>query len=156
VVDEMIEGMDDSQAVCVVRAFAEGRLRAGGVAEAAWTPEIERALREAFPDAAGADAGGAGAVSEGELARQAVRLLADDPDYREAVSFLSGIPPEAYALPGMGTIALTVAALVVLQSYILFERDPDGKIHIKIERQPAGEGLLRSLVGAILRFGPKA
>jgi hypothetical protein len=126
------------------------------VAETAWTPEIERALRAAFPDVAGPDAAEVGAVSEGELARDAVRLLADDPDYREAVTFLSGVPPEAFAVPGMGTIALTVAALVVLQTYILFERDPDGKIHIKIEKQPAGEGLLKSLVGAILRFGPKS
>jgi hypothetical protein len=157
VMDELIQELDDSQAVRVVRAFAGGRLRAGGVAETEWTPEIEQVLREAFPDAAIAAtaAGPTGTVSEGDLARDAVRLLADDPDYREAVAFLSGIPPEAEIVPGIGTIALIAATLVVLQTYVLFERDPDGKIHVKIEKQPTGEGLLKALVDAMLRFAAK-
>jgi hypothetical protein len=153
--DDVMEAIDDSQAVLLLRTFAAGRLRAGGVAETAWTPEIERALLEAFPDAAGVSPRETGTVSDGELARQAVRLLAVDPDYREAVSFLSGVAQESLVLPGMGAIALSVAALVVLQSYVLFERNPDGKIHIKIEKQPAGPGLLKAFVDAILRFGPK-
>ena len=66
----------------MLTTFARARLRAGGVAETEWTPELDRALRQDFP--AEADAGRAGSVSEGDLARQAMLLLADDPQYREA------------------------------------------------------------------------
>ena len=44
--DDMIRGLDDSQAVRVLTTFARARLRAGGVAETEWTPELDRALRD--------------------------------------------------------------------------------------------------------------
>ena len=43
--DDMIRGLDDSQAVRVLTMFARVRLRAWGVAETEWTPELDRALR---------------------------------------------------------------------------------------------------------------
>ena len=46
--DDMIRGLDDSQAVRVLKTFARARLRAGGVAETEWTPELDRALRRIF------------------------------------------------------------------------------------------------------------
>ena len=60
--DDMIRGLDDSQAVRVLTTFARAQLRAGGVAETEWTPELDRALRQDFP--AEADAGRAASVSE--------------------------------------------------------------------------------------------
>ena len=93
--DDMIRGLDDSQAVRVLTTFARVRLRAGGVAETEWTPELDRALRQDFP--AKADAGRAASVSEGDLARQALLLLADDPQNREALTALiEGPPPDKY------------------------------------------------------------
>ena len=94
--DDMIRGLDDSQAVRVLTTFARVRLRAGGVAETEWTPELDRALRQDFP--AEADAGRAASVSEGDLARQALLLLADDPQNREALAALiEGPPPESFS-----------------------------------------------------------
>ena len=93
--DDMIRGLDDSQAVRVLSSFARVRLRTGGVAETEWTPELDRALRQDFP--AEADAGRAGSVSEGDLARQALLLLADDPQNREVLTALiEGPPPDKY------------------------------------------------------------
>ena len=93
--DDMIRGLDDSQAVRVLKTFARARLRAGGVAETEWTPELDRALRQDFP--AEADAGRAASVSEGDLARQALLLLADDPQNRDALAALiEGPPPESF------------------------------------------------------------
>ncbi len=102
--DDMIRGLDDSQAVRVLKTFARVRLRAGDVAETEWTPELDRALRQDFP--AEADAGRAASVSEGDLARQALLLLADDPQNRDALAALiAGPPPESFEV--VGTVALT-------------------------------------------------
>jgi len=140
--DNMIRGLDDAQAVRVLTTFARARLRAGGVAETEWTPELDRALRQDFP--AEADAGRAASVSEGDLARQALLLLADDPQNRDALAALiAGPPPESFEV--VGTVALLAAMLVVLQTHVLFERDRDGKIHIKIEKKPTRDSLLKHL-----------
>ena len=145
--DDMIRGLDDSQAVRVLTTFARVRLRAGGVAETEWTPELDRALRQGFP--AEADAGRA--ASEGDLARQALLLLADDPQNREALTALiEGPPPQSFEV--VSTVALVAAMLVVLQTHVLFERDRDGKIHIKIEIKPTRESLLKDLVQKLLGF----
>jgi len=147
--DDMIRGLDDSQAVRVLTTFARVRLRAGGVAETEWTPELDRALRQDFP--AEADAGRAASVSEGDLARQALLLLADDPQNRDALAALiAGPPPESFEV--VGTVALLAAMLVVLQTHVLFERDKDGKIHIKIEKKPTRDNLLKDLVQKLLGF----
>jgi hypothetical protein len=69
--------VDDSQAVRVLTTFARARLRAGGVADMEWTSELDRAFCQDFPSEA--EAGRAASVSEGDLARQALLLLADDP-----------------------------------------------------------------------------
>ena len=149
--DDMIRGLDDSQAVRVLTTFARVRLRAGGVAETEWTPELDRALRQHFP--AEADAGRAASVSEGDLARQALLLLADDPQNRDALAALiEGPPPQSFEV--VGTVALVAAMLVVLQTHVLFERDRDGKIHIKIEKRPTLDSLLKDLVQKLLGFFP--
>src|SRR5271165_572614 len=147
--DDMIRGLDDSQAVRVLTTFARVRLRAGGVAETEWTPELDRALRQDFP--AEADAGRAGSVSEGDLTRQALLLLADDPQNREALAALiAGPPPESFEV--VGTVALVAAMLVVLQTHVLFERDRDGKMHIKLEKKPTQDSLLKDLVQKLFGF----
>src|SRR5208337_603990 len=149
VMDDMIRGLDDSQAVRVLTTFARVRLRAGGVAETEWTPELDRALRQGFP--AEADAGRA--ASEGDLARQALLLLADDPQNRESLAALiEGPLPDKYEVVTAGTVALLAAMLVVLQTHMLFERDRDGKIHIKIEKKPTRDSLLNDLVQKLLGF----
>ena len=147
--DDTIRGLDNSQAVRVLITFARARLHAGGVAETEWTPELDRALRQDFP----ADAGRAASVSEGDLARQALLLLADDPQNREALAALiAGPPPESFEVVTAGTVALVAATLVVLQTHVLFERDRDGKIHIKIEKKPTRDSLLKDLVQKLLGF----
>jgi hypothetical protein len=151
VMDDMIRGLDDSQSVRVLTAFARARLRAGGVAETEWTPELDRALRQDFP--AEADAGRAASVSEGDLARQALLLLADDPPNREPLAALiEGPPPEAFF--GVGEVALITAALVALQTYGSFGYKGD-KVHFEIGKKPTKDGLLKSFIEMLIRFRSK-
>jgi hypothetical protein len=87
----------------------------------------------------------------GDLARQALLLLADDLQNGEALAALiAGSPPEVFF--GVGEVALITAALVVLQTHVLFERDRGGKIHIEIEKKPTQDSLLRDLVQKLLSF----
>ncbi len=153
-IDDMIRGLDDARAVRVLKAFAKPRLHAGGEAETTWTPELEQALRREFPAEAGAARAVAVSVSEGDLARQALLLLADDPQNREALTFLiENPPPQQFEFVTAGTVALITAALIALQTHVSFERDKDGKFEIKVEKQPTSENLLTTLVGKILGFG---
>jgi hypothetical protein len=149
--DDTIRELDNSQAVRVLTAFARARLRGGGVGETEWTPELDRALRLEFPTET--KAGQAASVSEGDLARQALLLLADDPQDRETLAALiEGSPPESFEVLGVGTVALVAAVLVVLQTHVIFERDKNGKIYIKIEKKPTSDGLLKELVQKLLGF----
>jgi hypothetical protein len=149
--DDMIRGLNDSQAIRVLATFARARLRAGGVAETEWTPELDRALRHDFPAEAGA--GRAASVSEGDLARQALLLLADDPQNRPVLTALiEGPPPDSFEVVTVSTVALLAAALLVLQTHVIFERDKKGKIYIKIEKKPTKDSLLKELVQKMLGF----
>ena len=97
----------------------------------------------------------AASVFEGDLARQALFLLADDPENRDAAHRPDRRPP-AGVVRGRppGTVALVAAMLVVLQTHVLFERDRDGKIHIKIEKKPTRDSLLKNLVQKLFGFFP--
>ncbi len=89
------------------------------------------------------------------MARQALLLLADDLQNREALTDLIADPRlDKYEVVTAGTVALLAAMLVVLQTHVLFERDRDGKIHIKIEKKPTRESLLKDLVQKLLGFFP--
>ena len=43
-IDEMIRGLDDAKAVRVLGAIGRAKMRAGGVKEGEWTPELEGEL----------------------------------------------------------------------------------------------------------------
>ena len=102
----------------MLTTFARARLRAGGVAETEWTPELDRALRQDFPAEADAGRAASVSVSEGDLARQVLLLLADDPQNHEALAALiEGFPPETFF--GVSEVAL-MPVLVVLQTDVGF------------------------------------
>ena len=70
---------------------------------------------------------------------------------REALAALiEGPLPESFF--GVGEVVLITAALVALQTHVLFERDRDGKIHIKIEKKPTRDSLLKDLVQELRGF----
>ena len=135
--EELIRGLDDATAVRVLRAFAQARVRRGGV-ETELTPGMREALAEEFA------VGPAAGVSEGELARQALLVLAEDPQQREAVQSLILNPPAERF--GLETIAVVTAALVVLQLRVKFERKESGRWTLRVEKPTMSDALLRGLI----------
>ncbi len=135
----LIQDLDDATAIRVLRTFATARSRDGDD-HTGWSPELQQALVESTDASDAADA-----VTEGELAREALLLLADDPDNRQGLTALiEGPPAQRFLDPA--TIAVGVAALIALQTYVKFERTKDGKIHVKIEKKPLPVELMRKLL----------
>jgi len=137
--EQSIKNLDETTAIRVLHAFFTARSRHGDY-QTEWSPELRQALVDEVeaPDATAA-------VSEGDLAREALLLLAGDPDNEEPLTALIGSPPpETFFDPG--TVAVGVAALVVLQTYVKFERTKDGKIHFKIEKKPLPVELIKKLI----------
>lgn len=136
---ELIQNLDDATAIRVLRTFATARSRYGDY-HTGWSPELRQAVVE-NTDASDAPH----AVGEGELAREALLLLADDPDNRQGLTALIEAPP-VQRFVDAATIAVGVAALIALQTYVKFERTKDGKIHFKIEKKPLPVELMRKLL----------
>jgi hypothetical protein len=135
--------LDDATALRVLSSIARSRLQAGAEPPPA-TSEVQAALKEAFPVVPPS-----APLSEGDVARNALQLLAEDPPTREAILTLSqGPAPQSYDA-GMA-VALFTAAVIALQTYVRLERDKHGKWTVKIERKPPSEVVFKTLVQSLL------
>jgi hypothetical protein len=91
--------------------------------------------------------------SKGDLARQTLIVLAEDPESREAIIRLSkGTPPQRFE--PVTTVALIAAALIALQTHVRFERDADGQLKLLIEKKATKDTLLKPLVQKLLNYLP--
>ena len=144
---EKIHGVDDKTAVRVVKVIAKAQLRTG-IFQEKWQPDMHQALvREFYLTEVPA------ASEEGDLARQALLVLAENPQYAEAIDALIKAPTDAKRFLGaVETVALVTAVLVVLQTHVRFERKGDGKWSLKVEKKPTSDALLKSLVQKLLAY----
>ncbi|NJM11384.1 MAG: hypothetical protein HC889_05415 [Synechococcaceae cyanobacterium SM1_2_3] len=141
-IQNRISTLDDATACRVLATFARAQ---ANPAETALTPELRQALREFAP----APEAAAVAASEGDLARAALILLADDPQYQPILTALIEGPAPAQFGPAK-TAAVIAAVLIVLQTAVAFERDKDGRWSIEIKKQPTDSSLLEPLVQKLL------
>jgi hypothetical protein len=147
--EQPIDHLDDATAIRVLRAFATARGRQADY-QTQWSAELRQALVDAVetPDA---DA----PVSEGELARETLRLLARDAENQGPLgALIEGQPPLRFLDPA--EMAIGVAALVALQTYVKLERTKEGKWHFKMEKKPLPVELIQKLLSyfASHRSGP--
>lgn len=141
-IQDRISSLDDATARRVLATFARAQ---ANPAETALTPELRQALREFAP----APEAAAVAASEGDLARAALLLLADDPQYQPILTALiEGSAPAQFG--SAKTAAVIAAVLIVLQTAVAFERDKDGRWSIEIKKQPTDSSLLEPLVQKLL------
>jgi hypothetical protein len=141
-----IQSLNDATAILIVKGIASSRPAPGGE-RIALTPDLEKALADEFKIA-----GPAGAtISEGELARQALQVLAEDPEMTKTIERMASTPPEGAQTFDFG-IGLTVAVLIVLQTHVKFERGSDGKWSLSMEKKPTSDSLLKGLVQKLISF----
>lgn len=112
------------------------------------SPELRAALATAFDDASHTP------CSEGDLARAALDMLSQDPAYAEPIQVMASqstpTSPERYFDPT--GIALTTAALLVLQTRVKFKCDNTGKWSIEVDKKTAGDSVIKQLVQRLLAF----
>jgi hypothetical protein len=147
----LISSLDDSKACQILSQIARARAHVE-TKTFQLTPDLRAALASAFGVSAQPLS-----VSEGDIARQALLLLAEDVDTRRAIETMStNLPETATQYDGGLTVAIGAAAFLVLQTYVHVERDKEGKWTVKLEKKPASEAILKALAAKIVAFVPKA
>ena len=143
--EDLINSLDDATAVRILGILAR---RSSGGRQTELTPEIRRSLQEEFGVAPAPDR-----PSEGDLARQALIVLAQDPETYEAITALSKGPPPQRFEP-VATVVIVAAALIALQTHVRFERSTGGKLSLLIEKKPTKDTLLKPLVQKLISYLP--
>jgi hypothetical protein len=141
--------LDDATAIQILTMIAQARLRPAA-SDVASTPDVRAALAAAFDNPAPT------AASEGDLARAALDLLAQDPAFAEPIRIMARQPSAAtqrYIDP-VSAIALTTAALLVLQTRGKFKCDHTGKWSFEAEKKALSDGALKPLVQHLLSLLP--
>jgi hypothetical protein len=88
-------------------------------------------------------------IRVGDFAGSALDLLAEDPAFAEPIRVMSrNVADKRYIDPA--TIALTTAALLVLQTRVKFKRGQNGKWSVEVEKKAAGDGAVKALVQRLL------
>jgi hypothetical protein len=145
--DTRIAALDDANALRLLRTVTEPRLRAGEVTEEQAAPGMMAALWEEF----GADP--ATNPSDGEAARIALRLLAQDPQYREPLGYLVSAPPPQRMVEPVTATLLAAGVLLALQAHVKIEYK-DGKWSFLYEKKPTTEPLIQKLLGFLRPGNP--
>ncbi len=136
-----IQSLGDADAKRILATFARHQ---PGYRDDSLSPQVTEALRNE-PDLT------AVYPSEGDLARAALLLLADDPTHRQIIeTMVSNPPPERLGV--VETAAVTSAVLFVLGTHVKIERDKDGRWTFKLEKKPTEISLLKSLMQKIFGF----
>jgi hypothetical protein len=145
-VKDLIKSLDDATARRVLDSIARAQTAS---AETALTPELRQALGDFATDIETATI----PASEGDLARAALLLLADDPQRQPILTALIDGPAPAQFGPVKNAAVIT-AVLLVLQLYVKFEYDKDGRWSIEIVKEPTDKALLMPLVQKLLSHTP--
>ena len=142
---EWIEELDDATAVRVLRTYAGTLARSQGF-ETELNADARTALVEHFNAPPTHQA-----PSDGEVAKRALALLADDPEIQPRLRAMVERQAEQFGF-GPGAVALAVAAIIALQTHVKFQRKADGAWSLSIEKKPSQQGLVKMLAQAIVRL----
>jgi hypothetical protein len=138
-----IQALDPAKAERILNAIAQYRVSRGLAANL--TPDAALVTDLA----AAADTTLDSAASAGDLAKASLLLLADDPAMTPVLDAMIANPPAETFAVDPGTLVIGVAALVILQSYVKFERDKNGKWTFKVEKKPMSDTLLKQVISKL-------
>jgi hypothetical protein len=138
---------ENENAAAVVKRIAQGRLSTSR--ERPSNLQLKAALQETFADLEQTP------PSEAELARSALSVLEENPEFREPIQAMlkqskHSSENQRYVEPA--SIALATAAVLVLQTRVKFKVGSDGKWSIEIEKTAGSDGALKLLVQRLLPF----
>lgn len=141
----MIDQLDDATAQRILTAIA--RARSTGQPP----PDIQKALADQFQIAPGTP------ISDGELARQALIVLAEDPQTALAIESMAAeeddSPHRTY--DGGATFAMGIAAYFALSTALDIERDKQGKWSFRMKVRPASQAAVTKLIEKLVNYLPR-
>ena len=137
--EKKIQPVEDVRALRILGLIGEAHQEAVPAGEA--QADLVRALREAV------DTTDVATPSDAEVAKIALQLLGDDPQFAKPIAALRSGPETKTMGPGVveGTF-LIAGVLLALQTHFEFARDKDGRWSIKIKKKPTSEALLKPLI----------
>ena len=149
---ERVAGLSDEEAVRILATIAEAR-RGRGESVPVW----DEGLAEALADEFGVERA-AQPVSEGEVARQALMVLALDAETAGPLAAMVARPgPERFDLGAVSGTLLLAGAMMALQAQVEIERDKEGRWRVLVRKEAGKDGaigpVVRKLVELITRNG---
>lgn len=140
---------DDTTAIRILKTIAQSRLRKSAPDLAPIT-ELRAAIASAFGESPESPP-----TTAGDLARTALDLLSQDPAWSEHIHVLTLDPSTIIdRYEPTVTIAVTTAALLVLQSRIKFKAGAGHSWSIEIEKKAADNSTLKLLAQRLLALLP--
>ena len=145
-----IDRLSDDRAIEILQTVARAQAKRAGV-----TPGTAPSLA---PSLAAELHISATPAPDGDLAREALQLLAEDPETSHAIEALANSPrPEwpvgvdrsPYRFLGGPEIALAAAVLIALQTRIKIQYKK-GRWQFDLDKKAASDGLLKSLASKLL------
>ena len=85
-----------------------------------------------------------GHVGDGDVARQALEMLAGDDELNARIGDMAEAPPMRF-MPGLGEIALVTAVVMLLKSRIDLERDKKGQWRFRFKSDPLDKEIFAPL-----------
>ena len=141
---EQIKQLNDKTAVHILNIIAKSRMQTEDV-ETEASAELVQALQSEFAVEPAEDE-----AAPGDLARDTLLLLADDPAFKDPLmNMLTGPQAKGFGVDPIVATAVITAALVILQTRVKIEYDKKGKWSFLVERKAASDSLLKSVVQKI-------
>jgi len=148
-VDQIVKSLDDGNATRILTTSVRHHVGAGE-AETELATEAQEALRASFQIERGRDP-----VSDGDIAREALSILAQDPQVGERIAVLAQSPPtQHFGIDPVTSAILTTAVIMVLKTQVEFSRNTRGEWSIRIKSNALDKELLKGFVEKLLSWMP--
>jgi hypothetical protein len=145
--DETIANFDDTTAIRVLDTIAKHTPLPDEA-----PPQLDADLKSALEETTGITPA-AGQVSDGDMARQALMLLAEDPKTRRRIIQVAENPPRGFIEPALA-IALTGGLIMVLKTKFDLKRNEEGRWTFSATSAPLDKDLLKDFVSKLLSWIP--
>ncbi len=148
-----IKALDDNAAVRILTTVAEYHLDEGGP-DIQLSGDLKGELSKEFNEGASGVA-----VSDGEMAREALVLLAQDTEMREKITRLIEKPAEhgdryKFALDPVTVGVLTTAVVMVLKTQFKIGLDKKGRWSFEVKSKAVDMEVLKGFVNKLLSWVP--
>lgn len=146
---EFINTLDDQSALRILTTIAKGHSD-DPAADSKLAPEMASAMKAELGITGTVDR-----ISDGEIARSALAVLAQDPEFADQIKFMAEHKvTERFGIEPVTGVVLAGALVMVLRTGFEFKRNEDGRWSIKIKSAAAQSELIDKFASKVLSWLP--